>query len=72
METHHPMELPMRDVILSMLNRQPCTIRQIADYCSSNRYEISRYLSEMSRQGLIMVQYINGQIVVSGSQPMSN
>lgn len=63
---------PTRDIILSMIKHEPCTIRQIADYCSSDSYEIVKYLSAMSRQGQITVQYINGQLIVSSSSVMSN
>jgi hypothetical protein len=48
-----------------MLKRQPCTIRQIADQCSSDSYVIVKYLSDLSRQGLLLVSYINGQVIVS-------
>ena len=56
-----------RDSILSMLKRQPCTIRQIADQCSSDSYVIVKYLSDLSRQGMLLVSYINGQVIVSCS-----
>ena len=72
METAHRLDLSTRDVILSMLERQPCTIRQLAEHCSSNRYEITKYLSKMSKKGLIMVKYINGQLIVSSKNPMAH
>lgn len=60
-----------RDVIFSMVQHQPCTIQQIAEYCSSNSYEVVKYLSEMARHGQILVRSVNGQLIVSSST-MSN
>lgn len=56
-----------KDVIFWMVQQRPCTIRQIAEYCSSNSYEVVKYLSEMVRHGQIMVKSVNGQLFVSSS-----
>lgn len=56
-----------KDVIFSMIQQQPCTIQQIAEYCSSNSYEVVKYLSEMARHGQILVKSINGQLIISSS-----
>ncbi len=45
-----------RDVILSMVQDRPCTIRQITNAFSSKSYEVVKLLSDMVRNKQIMVK----------------
>lgn len=56
-----------RDVIMSMVQDRPCSIRQITTSCSSKSYEVVKLLSEMVRSGQIMVKSTNEGIFVVSS-----
>jgi hypothetical protein len=56
-----------RDVIMSMVQDHPCSIRQITTSCSSRSYEVVKLLSEMVRSGQIMVKSTNEGIFVVSS-----
>jgi hypothetical protein len=57
-----------KDAILSIVQTQPCTIRQIVHFFNSNSYEVVRHLSNLVRQGQIVVKSINGQLTVFKSK----
>ena len=71
----NPMEMEKRhvnretkDVILSMVNDRPCTIRQITNAFSNKSYEVVKLLSDMVRNGQLMVKSTNeGLFVISGN-----
>ena len=53
-----------RDVILSMVQDRPCSIRQITTSCRSRNYEVVKLLSDMVRSGQILVKSTNEGIFV--------
>jgi len=53
-----------RDVILSMIQDRPCSIRQITTSCSSRSYEVVKLLSDMVRSGQILIKSTNEGIFV--------
>lgn len=57
-----------RDAILSMVEDKPCTIRQITSAFHNKSYEVVKLLSDMVRQGQIMIKSTNeGLFVVGGN-----
>jgi hypothetical protein len=55
-----------RDVILSMVQDRPCTIRQITNAFSNKSYEVVKLLSDMVRNKQILVKSTSeGLFVVS-------
>ena len=58
-----------RDVILSMVQDRPCTIRQITNAFSSKSYEVVKLLSDMVRNKQIMVKSTSeGLFVVNNNR----
>ncbi|BBO71187.1 hypothetical protein DSCA_51170 [Desulfosarcina alkanivorans] len=56
-----------RNVILSMVRDQPCSIRQITRAFNSRSYDVVRLLSEMVRNGQVMVKSTDTGLFVVGS-----
>lgn len=57
-----------KDVILSMVKDRPCTIRQITSAFSNKSYEVVKLLSDMVRNGQVMVKSTNeGLFVINGN-----
>lgn len=55
-----------RDVILSMVQDRPCTIRQITNAFSNKSYEVVKLLSDMVRNRQLMVKSTSeGLFVIS-------
>jgi hypothetical protein len=53
-----------KDAILSIVETQPRTVRQIVHFFNSNSYEVVKHLSNLVRHGQIGVKSINGQLTV--------
>jgi hypothetical protein len=68
METRTKYQHPAtRNVILSMVQKRPCTIRQITCAFNSRSYEVIKLLSDMVRNGQVMIKSTdNGLFVVGG------
>jgi len=58
-----------KDVILSMVKDRPCTIRQITNAFSNKSYEVVRLLSDMVRNGQVMVKSTNEGLFVVNNNP---
>jgi hypothetical protein len=55
-----------KDVILSMVQKRPCSVQQITHSFSNGSYEVIKLLSDMVRKGQLMVKSTNeGLFVVS-------
>jgi hypothetical protein len=67
METRNKNQHPAtRNVILSMVQKQPCTIRQITRAFNSRSYDVVKLLSDMVRNGQVMVKSTDTGIFVVG------
>ena len=51
----------LKDAIVSMVGRRPCTAKQIADVFSANTVEVVKILSELVRTGGVSVQSLHGR-----------
>ena len=60
-----------KDVILSMVRRKPCTIRQIARSCAASSNEVVKHLSDMVRNGQIAVKSADDQLLVVNAIPLN-
>jgi wyosine [tRNA(Phe)-imidazoG37] synthetase (radical SAM superfamily) len=49
----------LKDAIVAMVGRRPCTSAQIADVFSANNVEVVKILSELVRTGTVSVQSLN-------------
>jgi hypothetical protein len=57
-----------KDVILSMVKDRPCTIRQISNAFSNKSYDVIKLLSDMVRNGQVMIKSTNeGLFVINGN-----
>jgi hypothetical protein len=59
-----------KDVILSMVKDRPCTIRQITNAFSNKSYEVVKLLSDMVRNGQVMVKSTNEGLFVVRNNPL--
>ena len=55
------------ETIVEMLQRRPCTARQIADVFGMHLNEVSKYLGKLTRTGRIRTQMRNGEAYFTGS-----
>ena len=60
-----------RNVILSMVEKSPCSIQQISQSFSARNYEVLKLLSDMVRSGQVMVKSTNEGLFVISSGGMN-
>ena len=60
-----------RDVILSMVENSPCSIQQISHAFSARSYEVIKLLSDMVRNGQVMVKSTNEGLFIVSSGGMN-
>ncbi len=50
---------PTKDAILSMIEKRPCSVQRITHAFSARSYEVVRLISEMVRDGQVMIKSTN-------------